>query len=133
MTTVLFKPGTSEEFGEFKLSVASCVGYLETQVKAYGLTADSQLGDWFKDAKQGALIPELFCERARYMVADLMENGAAVNVYCRQCGNEVSSEFLLKQSWDESHVEHGIRVGTAGYQITCNKEHTLLVVCERVY
>src|SRR4051812_30550656 len=126
MTSIRFVPGNDDsvgECGEFRLDAKACLEYLRRQVDFYALPPDGLLLKWTEQAREGSLIPEEFGERARFMVAELVDGESAIEVFCRKCDESFLRESLARRQWDDSHEEHGIRIGTAGYKIDCPSGH----------
>ena len=136
MTSIRFIPSNDdsvEESGEFRLNANACLDYLRKQVDLYAVPLDVLLLKWTEEAKEGSGIPDEFGERARFMVAELVDGESAVQVFCRKCGEGFQRGSLTRRRWNDSYECHGICIGTSGYQIDCPNDHCLIIIRERIY
>jgi hypothetical protein len=124
---------TAEESGRFLVNKEACLDYLRNQVDHYALPPDGLLLKWIQEATDGSVIPDEFGERARFMVAELVDGTSVIEVFCRKCDESFPRESLIRRSWDNSHEEHGIRIGAAGSRIDCPGGHCLILICDRIY
>lgn len=138
MTRIVFRrlglgyDGTSEEYGEFHLDRHACVHYLQGQVAAYGIKADSLLLEWLQHDCPDHILPQRCEERARFMAAALWSDRTSCEIHCRACDEPIAAERVIKEEWED--LERGlIWVGVAGYRLLCPDNHSLIIIIERIY
>jgi hypothetical protein len=128
-----------QENGDFRMAVSDCLVYMKSQFGNYGIPLDGQLLEWILHLNEqhstnaSNRIPERFDERARFMVADLIEACQHIETVCRKCNRVFATTDLQKKEWDSVSDSAGIRVGSSGYRITCPIGHALISVTTKLY
>jgi hypothetical protein len=121
------------------MAVADCLNYLQPQYGNYAIPLDGELLQWMlhlnerQPTNSSNRIPKEFDERARYMVAELLENSHRLEVTCEACNRAVATNELHKQEWQDVFNSAGIRVGSSGYTLICPSGHSLISITTKVY
>lgn len=120
------------------MAAADCINYLQSQFDNYSIPLDGELLRWIRQSTEpptqsARRIPGRCDERARYMVADLLEKRLSLDVACLVCNQTFSTSKLAIQKWHDSFDVSGIQLGSSGRTITCPLGHSLVSFTEKLY
>lgn len=121
------------EHGTLHLKTAPCIEYLQSQIDNYSIESDRKLQEWVRKSNDNSIVPEEYIERVRLMASELWDKKEACSISCNRCQLNINLEQLIKEKWDYSIVEQGIRVGASGIKIVCPHGHDLMYVCNALY
>jgi len=125
----------ADECGEFNVDAEQLLGYARKQATAFKLAPDVALLEWLNGhgSDESTCIPDELVDRASYALPELLDTPGACSVFCRMCNEEVALAAIIREEWDDSYNTNGIRTGASGYTLACDRGHSLIHICTRMY